>query len=410
MPKCQELESTKHWCVQHTDVSVPKVRYDGWIDGFPLLNVPVVQRVKVFLAPTTSRAFTDKDKYFIDTFEGQVRDYTRVRNRIKQLFLVSRSDRLSQFTRIVECLDLPAVPAEWDQEIDTMESPSSPLTPGRRYRVIDPVPDGDHPQRTLSEAQIRLLDQYCTSIARTRTLRSHLREVDEDLENYARTINTQATAECTYFRGFRDWCQVRIYGFLSLPLAQNSTLQIMTQLTNGLLIALIAVSTLGAGLVYSTIFSATRGDVGLMCYCFPFFSCGFLLPAIIQVVLQSGASLQNEVKFASQQFWTIVIGMFMALSSLAVIASLTILNVTVFLLKDDPASGDTIPDPPSTPVPGIIAFGLTGTIFLLLLTGALLTAIAVKAFTTLKAVRAVASTIYGRKSGHADALKVWLPV
>jgi hypothetical protein len=100
----------------------------------------------------------------------------------------------------------------------------------------------------------------------------------------------------------------------------------------------------------------------------------------------------------------------MALSSLAVVASLTILNMTVFLLKDDPASGDTIPDPPSTPVPGIIAFSLTGTIFLLLLTGALLTAIAVKAFTTLNGVRAVASAIYGRKSGHADALKVWLPV
>jgi hypothetical protein len=76
MLKCQELESTRSWCVQHTDVSVPKVRYDGWIDGcasffllffwpdfdeVPLLNVPVVQRVKGFLAPTTSRAFTDKD-------------------------------------------------------------------------------------------------------------------------------------------------------------------------------------------------------------------------------------------------------------------------------------------------------------------------------------------------------------
>jgi hypothetical protein len=100
----------------------------------------------------------------------------------------------------------------------------------------------------------------------------------------------------------------------------------------------------------------------------------------------------------------------MALSSLALVASLTILNLTIFLLKDDLASGDTILDSPSTPVSGIIAFGLTGTIFLLLLTGALLTAIAVKAFTTLNDVRAVASAIYGRKSGHTDALKVWLPV
>jgi hypothetical protein len=96
----------------------------------------------------------------------------------------------------------------------------------------------------------------------------------------------------------------------------------------------------------------------------------------------------------------------MALSPLAVIASLTILKMTVFLLKDHPASSNTIPDPPSMPVPGIIAFGLTSIIFLLLLTGALLTVIAVKVFTTLNGVRAVASAIYGRKSGHADALKV----
>jgi hypothetical protein len=134
---------------------------------------------------------------------------TFARSRTVQ-FLVSRSDRLYQLTRIVECLDLPAVPAEWDQEIDTMESPSGPSvstdfpcvlhgmetlpqTPGRGYRVIDPVPDGDHPQRTLSEAQIRLLDQYCTSIARTRTLRSHVSNLPR-----IHFSGAYATRSCSY--------------------------------------------------------------------------------------------------------------------------------------------------------------------------------------------------------------------
>ncbi|KAJ6555183.1 hypothetical protein DFH09DRAFT_884031, partial [Mycena vulgaris] len=183
-----------------------------------------------------------------------------------------------------------------------------------------------------------------------------LQDVEDDLANYAHMINTQATAELTYFRGFRDWCQV------------------MAQVTGSLSNALIGVSTLGAGLAYSTIFGATRGDVGLMCYSFPFFSLGFLLPVIIQFLLQWGASLQKEVKFASQQFWTIVIAVFMSISSLAVMASLTILNMTVFLLNTTP--DDTIPDPPSTPVPGIIAFSISGSVFLLIFTGLLLTAIA----------------------------------
>jgi hypothetical protein len=98
----------------------------------------------------------------------------------------------------------------------------------------------------------------------------------------------------------------------------------------------------------------------------------------------------------------------MSISCLSVIAALTILNLTVFLLKTDP--DDSIPDPPSTPVPGIIAFSITGAVFVLILSGVLLSAIVVKAFTTLKGVRAIVSSMYGSEGEHQDALKVWLPV
>ncbi|KAJ7236516.1 hypothetical protein C8J57DRAFT_1088124 [Mycena rebaudengoi] len=258
---------------------------------------------------------------------------------------------------------------------------------------MNAVPTADYlsaAEGKLSEKEIVLLDKYCASIKRTRILRSHLQDIEEDLANYAYMIHTQATTELTYFRGFRDWCQV------------------MVQLTSSLSNSLIGISTLGAGLVYSTVFGATRGDVGLMCYCFPFFSCGFLLPVIIQLILQWGASLRKEIKFASQQFWTIVIGIFLSISSLAVMASLTILNFTVFFLRS--VSDDTLPNPPSTPVPGIIAFSITGLVFILILAGALLSVIAARAFTTLKGVRVMVSVMYGSGAGHEDALKVWVPV
>ncbi|KAF7369516.1 hypothetical protein MVEN_00281400 [Mycena venus] len=392
-----------HWYVQLKDVKVPQVNYSelSWKDT-------IIQRLKGLLAPTTSLAFTETDAYFRRQFKDQVREYSEVRKQIKQLFLVSRSHRLSQLNEIVHQLDLAEPPAQWDDEVDHVPSilqlenkivaeklaiSPSLLNNTRSYQVMDAAPSLDHladVQSKLSEANIALLDRYCASIKRTRTLRSHLQDVEDDLANYAHTINTQATAELTYFRGFRDWCQV------------------MVQLTGSLSNSLIAVSTLGAGLAYSTIFGATRGNVGLLCYSFPFFVCGFLLPVIIQVLLQWGASLQKEIKFASQQFWTIVIAVFMSISTLAVMASLTILNFTVFLLKSD--SDDSLPDPPSTPVPGIIAFGITGSAFLLILTGLLLSAIALRAFTTLKGVRVVLSAMYGTDGGHADALKLWLPV
>jgi hypothetical protein len=99
------------------------------------------------------------------------------------------------------------------------------------------------------------------------------------------------------------------------------------QVVNGLSTALITISTLGAGLVYSTVFgygkqfiissslltvyvylcSATRGDVQLMSYVFPFFSLGFMVPVIIQIGLQWAAGLPRDVKFASQRIWTIII-------------------------------------------------------------------------------------------------------
>jgi len=380
-----DSKTEDHWYVQLKSVQVPEADYRNlsWKDT-------IVQRLKRLLAPTTSQAFTVKDAYFRDEFEDQVSEYGKVRNRIKQLYLVYRSHRLSQLNEIVTRLDLPHPPAQWDDEI-SHEGKLIPEKLTRAYQVMEAVPTTDHPaqtERKLSDGDIELLDQYCASIKRTRTLRSHLKDIEEDLAHYSHTIETQATAELTYFRGFRDWCQV------------------MVQLTGSLSNSLITVSTLGAGLAYSTIFGATRGNVALMCYCFPFFVCGFLLPVIIQLLLQWGACLQKEVKFASQQFWTIVIGIFMSISSLSVIAALTILNLTVFLLKPD----NSVPDPPSTMVPGIIAFSVTGSIFLLMLSGVLLSAIAVRAFTTLKGVRAVVSAMYGSVGGHADALKVWLPV
>ncbi|KAF9066526.1 hypothetical protein BDP27DRAFT_1330446, partial [Rhodocollybia butyracea] len=255
--------------------------------------------------------------------------------RVKQLFLVYRSHRIAQLNEICDRLGLAEPPDQWDDEVDHVSSilqsagktiphnlgvSSSLVNSMKTYQVMEAVPTPDYlaeAESRLSTKDVELLDQYCASIERTRLLKSHLGDVEEDLANFAHILNTQATAELTSFRGFRDWCQV------------------MLQLTGTLSNSLIAVSTLGAGLVYSTVFGATRGDVGLMCYCFPFFSCGFLLPVVIQVLLQMGATLQKEVKFASQQFWTIIIAIFLSISSLAVMASLTILNLTVFFLNKD---------------------------------------------------------------------------
>ena len=46
-----------------------------------------------------------------------------------------------------------------------------------------------------------------------------------------------------------------------------------------------------------------------MTYTFPFFSLGFLVPVVVQILTRWAAGLEKEIKFASQQFWTAVIAL-----------------------------------------------------------------------------------------------------
>ncbi|KAF7308184.1 hypothetical protein HMN09_00666200 [Mycena chlorophos] len=393
------------WYLPVEHVEVPKTHFHHltWAQAMK-------HRVLRFLAPTTSNSYTEKYAYFTDMFVDQVREYSRVRKQVKQLYLVNRSHRLAQLKEISDSLNLPEPPAQWDDEVENvqnlfetsggtilreLELPTTLTHNTRHYQVLKAVPSDDQlaESRTqLTQRELDLLDDYCSSIKRTRTLRSHLQDIEEDLANYAHLVNTQATAELTYFRGFRDWSRV------------------MLDLTSTLSTALVTISTLGAGLIYSTVFGASRGNVALMCYCFPFFSVGFLLPVIAQIILTWGASLKREARFASQRFWTIVVGILMSISSLSVMASLTILNLTVFLLKSD-STDDPIPgSQPTSLAPGIIAFSVTGSVFLLVTMGMLLSFIAAKALATVKGIRGVVSAMYGEGGQGQDALKLWLPV
>ncbi|KAF7364005.1 hypothetical protein MSAN_01059200 [Mycena sanguinolenta] len=377
-------EVSPHWYVQLQDVQVPQVKFHelSWREA-------ITQRLLCFLAPTTSRVYTDKNRYFHERFADQVREYSTTRKQIKQLFLVHRSHRLSQLHEICNRLGLPEPPAQWDDEVDHVhrflevaegKAPVSTafVNQSRAYQVVQPTLD-HAAERELSAKDIELLDQYCESIKRTRMLKSHMAEIEEDLANYAFLLHTQATAELTCFRGFRDWCQV------------------MAQLTSGLSNSLIGISTLGAGLVYSTVFGATRGDV-VVASSSPLSSKSFYNPA---PAYKRSAGL--PVNNSGRSFLPYVCLYRPSLSP----PPLTILNLTVFFLKSDP--DDPIPNPPDTPAPGIIAFAFTGFIFILIITGVLLT-IAARAFTTLKGIRAIVADMYGSTTNHRDALQNWLPV
>jgi hypothetical protein len=208
------------------------------------------------------------------------------------------------------------------------------------------------PEDILASCDEKLVEEYLSEVIKTQKLRKHLTDATEDTAKFKELVETQALAEYAHYRGLREWAQ-RIFPAVDY-----------------LSTALIALSTVGAGLVYSTIFGATRGDIGLMSFTFPLFTIGFLIPAVVQLILRWASGLSKEVPFASQAFWKAVIMGFMLFASASVMAAITILNVTIFLLKpglsSDASDGDGTTDTISE-VPGIIAFAFSGAVFLLFL-------------------------------------------
>ncbi|KAF5392303.1 hypothetical protein D9757_001388 [Collybiopsis confluens] len=357
--------------VQVPEVDYKKLSWGKWTE----------QKIRRFLIPTTADDFQTKVKYFREEFRESVQEYNE--------YLVHRSHRLSLLLKLTNTLNVGAAPEQWDSDFDdvglTLKSligakdgvPSGMATRSmREYNVLNIVPSGfasrfdeqpvDRLSDQLSASELTLVDEYCESIERSKTLKNHLDEVEKDLENYA---------------------------YLA-----------MLQLTDGLSTALITISTLGAGLVYSTVFSASR-DAQLMSYAFPFFSLGFMVPVVVQIALRWAAGLQKEVKFASQQVWTVLTGLFLFISSVAVMAAITILNLTIFFF--DPTADST---KGTANIPGIIAFAVSGSIFFVILLGVILSIIATRVLSTMRGFRTLIVAMYGAQARDEDALKNYTPV
>lgn len=69
-----------------------------------------------------------------------------------------------------------------------------------------------------------------------------------------------------------------------------------------------------------TSFSATRGNVGLMCYAFALFNCGFVIPLVTLGLLKWASHSPVETLFASPHIWSMLLNVFVYLSVTAVVA------------------------------------------------------------------------------------------
>jgi len=103
--------------------------------------------------------------------------------------------------------------------------------------------------------------------------------------------------------------------------------------------ALGVASVFGAGITYTTIFSAPRGGIGLMCWSFSLFNVGFVITTLVQSLLRSTPGLPpptkpKVVKFCwIPGFYEFLVQSVLLLAFGSVTVAVMLLSVTVLNLS-----------------------------------------------------------------------------
>lgn len=78
--------------------------------------------------------------------------------------------------------------------------------------------------------------------------------------------------------------------------------------------------------------SASRGNIGLMCYAFALFDCGFIIPTVASSLLRWASLRPKDTLFCSLHTWTMLLNIFTYASVAAVGSAICLLNMTLLLL------------------------------------------------------------------------------
>ncbi|KAG1828013.1 hypothetical protein EV424DRAFT_576640 [Suillus variegatus] len=160
----------------------------------------------------------------------------------------------------------------------------------------------------------RKVEAYLQKVSQSQSLQAHLKTLEKDVEDIIFYSRTQAIANRTGYRGFSDWAEKtsRTHEHLLLTLGQ--------------------VAFVGASLTYGAIFGSSRGNIGLMCYAFALFDCGFIVPTVALALLKWASQRPKDAVFASPQVWTLLLNIFLYGSAAAIGAAICLLNISLFIL------------------------------------------------------------------------------
>ncbi|KAF8315945.1 hypothetical protein DL93DRAFT_824651 [Clavulina sp. PMI_390] len=145
------------------------------------------------------------------------------------------------------------------------------------------------------------------------SLRLDVEQAKDHLRRIHDAAQSEASAKVTTYSGLADWASD----------AYDVYSQTMTAVSN--------IAVVGAGLAYSSIFSATRGDVGLMSWAFSLFVVALSIIVPLQWVLLWCRRL-GDYPFLQSRLWNFFVASGIHSAVAALCTAITILVVTVFNL------------------------------------------------------------------------------
>lgn len=170
------------------------------------------------------------------------------------------------------------------------------------------------------------VEPYLQKISQSQSLQAHLKTLEKDVEDITFYSRTQAVADRTGYRGFADWAEKT------------------SRTHEHLLVTLGQVAFVGASLTYGAIFGSSRGNIGLMCYAFALFDCGFIVPTVALALLKWASHQPKDAVFASPQVWTLLLNIFLYGSAAAIGVAICLLNISLVMLHFSVDQNDQLSD------------------------------------------------------------------
>ncbi|KAF9230183.1 hypothetical protein BU15DRAFT_83943 [Melanogaster broomeanus] len=137
-------------------------------------------------------------------------------------------------------------------------------------RYLDQQPQGLLNSKTIA--------QYVDRLKLRNTMKARLDKLDQQLKDVETKFRRSAFRDGSGFYGVNDYSQWARLKYD--PLCD----------------ALGIASIFGAGITYTTIFSAPRGSIGLMCWSFSLFNVGFVVATLVQSLLRTTPGLPPPTK------------------------------------------------------------------------------------------------------------------